>query len=190
VVRLVEERAYNPHTRQASGATSQTPGFFLITADSGGLPGDNGMNSLNNTSRIPRETAASTSPGSPVLVLTAWKEIARYMGKGVRTVQRWESDFGLPVRRPSGSKSKRAVLAFGSDLDAWIALHCSRGERNLRTAVNQLTSAPLRDQVRAAAELRIANRLLLNEIHIAVESLRQQMRMMCPPASPEERNRP
>jgi ElaB/YqjD/DUF883 family membrane-anchored ribosome-binding protein len=32
-------------------------------------------------------------------VLHSWKEIAAYMGRGVRTVQRWERDLALPVRR-------------------------------------------------------------------------------------------
>ena len=30
-------------------------------------------------------------------VLNGWKEIANYLGKGVRTVQRYEREFGLPV---------------------------------------------------------------------------------------------
>jgi hypothetical protein len=29
--------------------------------------------------------------------LNGWKEIAAYVGKGVRTVQRWEKAHGLPV---------------------------------------------------------------------------------------------
>lgn len=51
-------------------------------------------------------------------VLTSWKEIGQYLGKGVRTVQRWELDAGLPVRRPTGSSS-HAVLAIPEELDAW-----------------------------------------------------------------------
>lgn len=51
-------------------------------------------------------------------VLTSWKEIAQYMGKGVRTVQRWEKEFGLPVRRPSGN-SHHAVIALPEEVDAW-----------------------------------------------------------------------
>jgi septal ring factor EnvC (AmiA/AmiB activator) len=51
-------------------------------------------------------------------VLTSWKEIAHYLGKGVRTIQRWEAEFGLPVRRPK-SKSHHAVLALPEELDAW-----------------------------------------------------------------------
>jgi hypothetical protein len=51
-------------------------------------------------------------------VLGSWKEIASYLGKGVRTVQRWERHSGLPVHRPSGS-SKGVVLAFPPELDRW-----------------------------------------------------------------------
>lgn len=52
-------------------------------------------------------------------VLTCWKEIAVYLGKGVRTVQRWEAMFGLPVRR-AGAGTHRAVLAIPEELDAWL----------------------------------------------------------------------
>lgn len=55
---------------------------------------------------------------SSAKVLTSWKEIASYLGRGVRTVQRWESDLGLPVRRPRGNR--RAVIALKEDLDTWI----------------------------------------------------------------------
>jgi hypothetical protein len=51
-------------------------------------------------------------------VLGSWKEIARYLGKGVRTVQRWERQSALPVHRPSGSR-KGVVLAFPAELDKW-----------------------------------------------------------------------
>lgn len=51
-------------------------------------------------------------------VLTSWKEIGQYLGKGVRTAQRWELEFGLPVRRPTG-RSRHAVLAIPEELDAW-----------------------------------------------------------------------
>ena len=52
-------------------------------------------------------------------VLTSWKEIASYMGKGVRTVQRWERELGLPIRRPK-PKEKQIVLAFPDELDDWV----------------------------------------------------------------------
>lgn len=53
-------------------------------------------------------------------VLHSWKEIASYTGRGVRTIQRYETQLGFPVRRPSGS-SRSAVLAFTNEIDAWLA---------------------------------------------------------------------
>ena len=50
--------------------------------------------------------------------LSSWKEIAAYLGKGVRTVQRWERQFGLPVRRPSAKS--HVIFALQQELDAWI----------------------------------------------------------------------
>ena len=51
--------------------------------------------------------------------LSSWKEIAHYVGKGVRTVQRWEREAGLPVRRPQG-EGKGKVLAFPGEIDGWM----------------------------------------------------------------------
>jgi hypothetical protein len=52
-------------------------------------------------------------------ILSGWKEIANHLGKGVRTVQRYERNLRLPVRRPAG-KSSSAVFALTSELDAWL----------------------------------------------------------------------
>jgi hypothetical protein len=52
-------------------------------------------------------------------VLNSWKEIAQYLERGVRTVQRWETDLALPVRRPRGKK-RSAVIAMRCDLDDWL----------------------------------------------------------------------
>jgi hypothetical protein len=52
-------------------------------------------------------------------VLNSWKEIAAYLGRGVRTVQRWERELDLPVRRPRG-KDRSAVIALKPDIDKWL----------------------------------------------------------------------
>ena len=52
-------------------------------------------------------------------MLSGWKDIANYMGKGVRTVQRYGRALSLPVRRVSGHP-RGAVIATKSDLDSWI----------------------------------------------------------------------
>lgn len=51
--------------------------------------------------------------------LSGWKEIANYLGKGVRTVQRYERQMGLPVRRPAG-KPWGSVVATKAELDGWV----------------------------------------------------------------------
>jgi CheY-like chemotaxis protein len=51
--------------------------------------------------------------------LVGWKEIARYMGKTVRTVQRWERTLGLPVRRLENS-AKQVAIAYPEELERWI----------------------------------------------------------------------
>jgi hypothetical protein len=52
--------------------------------------------------------------------LDGWKEIAAHLRKGVRTVQRWEKELGLPVRR-MGTGRGEVVCASRSELDAWRA---------------------------------------------------------------------
>ena len=49
--------------------------------------------------------------------LDSWKEIAAYLKRGVRTVQRWERVAGLPVRRIPSTRG--AVYAFRAELDQW-----------------------------------------------------------------------
>jgi hypothetical protein len=58
-------------------------------------------------------------------IFSGWKEIANYFGKGVRTVQRYERELRLPVRRPAG-KSHAAVIATKAELDAWVAAGAKR----------------------------------------------------------------
>jgi TolB-like protein/Flp pilus assembly protein TadD len=50
--------------------------------------------------------------------LESWKEIAAYLGRSPRTVQRWERLEGLPVHRLQHDKLG-SVYAYRSELDAW-----------------------------------------------------------------------
>ncbi|HEX3661168.1 MAG TPA: hypothetical protein VHU89_07030 [Acidobacteriaceae bacterium] len=124
-----------------------------------------------------------SNPASRPAVLTSWKDIAQYMGKGVRTVQRWEQDFGLPVRRPRGS-NKKAILARPSDLDAWVALRCSsRSDPRAadteirpgsRVALGALSS--LNAQIQTSRVLHNSNVVLMNDIRSALDQLQSQLR--------------
>ena len=63
--------------------------------------------------------------------LNSWKAIAAYIGREVRTVQRWAKARDLPVHRLPGGARPR-VFAVESELDSW-----------LRAAVSEPRSRPL-----------------------------------------------
>jgi hypothetical protein len=105
-------------------------------------------------------------------VLSSWKDIARYMGKGVR-------HFGLPVRRPNGALHKSAVLLDRSDLDAWLATRfSSRADvKSIAMAKDQPAGSPrtlLRERMQLAQELRAANHALTQEICESIRLLTQR----------------
>jgi TolB-like protein len=50
--------------------------------------------------------------------LESWKEIAAYLGRDVRTVQRWEHQEALPVHRHQHSRAS-SPYAFAAELDTW-----------------------------------------------------------------------
>jgi Tol biopolymer transport system component len=52
--------------------------------------------------------------------LDSWKDIARYLNRDVRTVQRWEETGGLPVYRRTEGRVRGAVFAYKSELDEWL----------------------------------------------------------------------
>jgi tetratricopeptide (TPR) repeat protein len=51
--------------------------------------------------------------------LHSWKEIAAFLGHGVRSAQRWERERGLPVHRTPGGKLG-SVYAFKRELAQWM----------------------------------------------------------------------
>jgi Tol biopolymer transport system component len=63
-------------------------------------------------------SAPPTSSPSLESRLDSWKEIAAYLGRGVRTVQRWEREEGLPVHRLAHDK-RGSIYARREELAAW-----------------------------------------------------------------------
>ena len=51
--------------------------------------------------------------------LDSWKSIAIYLGREVRTVQRWAMSRRLPVHRLPGGEKPR-VYALKSELEGWF----------------------------------------------------------------------
>src|SRR5215470_4744221 len=103
-------------------------------------------------------------------VLSSWKEIANYFGKGVRTVQRWESELGLPVHRPVAA-NKGIVMAFPSELDHWA-------KRNLFVEHNETSATLIRvrpsEQTTKSSENLLQRALRLQEL---VASLNERTKL-------------
>lgn len=62
-------------------------------------------------------------------VLDSWKEIATFLKRGVRTVQRWEHTENLPVHRHQHQK-RGSVYALRSEVTDWLR------SRGLKSAPN------------------------------------------------------
>jgi TolB-like protein len=74
--------------------------------------------------------------------LESWKEISDYLKRSIKTSQRWEREFGLPIHRLEGTPKSR-VFAVAEELDSWI-----RDKLNLAEAaesVRSLAVLPLRN---------------------------------------------
>ncbi|HUK31736.1 MAG TPA: tetratricopeptide repeat protein, partial [Candidatus Acidoferrum sp.] len=67
--------------------------------------------------------------------LESWGEIALYLKRDIRTVQRYEKNDGLPVRRMRIGRGDQ-VYAFPSELDQWIRDRQPKPEDNLKEANN------------------------------------------------------
>ena len=68
--------------------------------------------------KIVRHEELSPAASLPTERLQSWKEIAAYLRRDVRTVQRWEKQEGLPVHRHVHNKLS-SVYAEKSELEAW-----------------------------------------------------------------------
>lgn len=72
--------------------------------------------------------------------LESWGEIASHLRRDIRTVQRWERHYGLPVRRLRVGKLA-TVYAYRSELDKWFLEHQPKAE-NDEPAVESAPAAP------------------------------------------------
>jgi len=64
-------------------------------------------------------------PDSRSEILRSWKEIANYVGVCVKTLQRWERQYGFPIRRLERSKGA-VVFALKAEVDSWVQMRTRR----------------------------------------------------------------
>ncbi len=83
----------------------------------------------------------STLRPNPSDRLDSWKEIAAYLKRGVRTVQRWEQTRSLPVHRLEHDR-RASVYAYRAELDAWWERRSRQVEASDSTEVVVLDPRP------------------------------------------------
>lgn len=93
--------------------------FKIVQNGKGHSATNDGKNPAENSDGIARTPQLVRPVPVHSGVLNSWKEIATYLGRGVRTVQRWEAELQLPVHRPRG-KNRSAVMAFRAEVNDWL----------------------------------------------------------------------
>ena len=105
------------------------------------------------------EVAMVKAPANTKSTLNSWKEIAVFLGRGVRTVQRWERELGLPVRRVRRTEHS-PVFAYRRELQAWV---------------NSRSALPSQTPVTVGRQLRLRH----SEIHgVAEETMRRSQHLV------------
>jgi hypothetical protein len=153
---------------------SRTGDHGKISASEGfGLPPGKSKVRKNPASR---ENVRMKIHGERPQFLSGWKEIANYLGKGVRTVQRYERELGLPVRRPAG-KPTGSVVATKAELDAWVTASPIREAFQLTKVRADATGTAesLRQGLAEMTRLREQMLGLRNEVRRSLELLRQSL---------------
>jgi hypothetical protein len=114
-------------------------------------------------------------------LLSRWKDIANYMGGGVRTVQRWEQHAGLPVRRPTSHGQKSQFLLDRRAADAWMASRRlpTTGESRKGVRVSGSPRSPgLENDIHASRQLHEAHHALTKQVDQHVRLLATQCALM------------
>lgn len=115
--------------------------------------------------------------GTSPELLSGWKDIATYLKKGVRTVQRYERDFGLPVRRPAGI-ARGSVLATKAELDAWVSARPIRSKFRLARGLPKTSGATfseIQTSLKNMRRLRIEMLELSAELQMSIQTLNRSL---------------
>jgi hypothetical protein len=97
-------------------------------------------------------------------MLNSWKEIASFLDRGVRTVQRWERDLQLPVHR-IGRGKRSPVYATVPELKFWVA-------------TSGLNSVPQRRATEKAVGLSLVRKNSETPVEIAHRLLAQSLELV------------
>jgi hypothetical protein len=102
--------------------------------------------------------------------LDSWKEIARFLNRGVRTVQRWEQELNLPVHR-IGTGKRAPVYCSIPELQFWFLTSDALRPSSLHS---KLTPEMRNEESALQASHRMRERIRTLTRNIAEASVRQR----------------
>ena len=110
-------------------------------------------------------TTGDESPESPTATrLDSWKDIAHYLNRSVRTVQRWEMLEAMPVHRHCHGTGG-SVYAYKQEVDAWRSSRSQEKRPTLQiSATRRVPTRPLARAEQSA---------LLRLLEVIVEQLHE-----------------
>jgi hypothetical protein len=126
---------------------------------------------------IALECCCEEAFSAPPECLTGWKKIANYLGHSVRTTQRYERIYGLPVRHVAG-RNRGPVIATKIELNAWReamplrkAFHLALSPMLIEQSTTLVSS--LHNSIEQMQKLQDDAFALRNELEISFEKMRE-----------------
>jgi hypothetical protein len=110
-------------------------------------------------------------------VFTSWKEIASYLGKSVRTVQRWEQELELPVQRPH-ARAKGTVRANQKDLDDWVERTWLQRSPKQDARVVSDGQGSVNETIETSRKLRVQGKEILDQVLASIHELAESCRKL------------
>src|SRR5687768_6595980 len=101
--------------------------------------------------------------------LESWKEIAAFLGKGVRTVQRWERTEDLPVRRHVHERGG-TVYAYKSEVLEWYRSRQTRLETELESEAGNAGETALPPESPPRSRPALGLKILLSVVAVLAAS--------------------
>lgn len=108
-------------------------------------------------------------------ILSSWKEVAAYLGKGVRTVQRWERLDQLPVRRLSGTSK---IIVHRGEIDHWLRSRAIRSATSGSSAAQQSSNGQNSELIARAQCLRASHFALRQSMNGSLDALIAECRRL------------
>ena len=113
-------------------------------------------------------------------ILSGWKDIASYLGMSVRTVQRYEKQARLPVRR-KGAGKQGTVLATIEELDAWVNARPLMREFGMQRSLPQsyiVSFETFKKKIAEQQRIRKEMTKIREDVHTSVNILRETLRFL------------